>query len=448
MQRRWIGRNAALLVAIVVGLPAYADEKTAAERGYDAMIGRTFAPPIWTARAYENAWKQWGIEQRPDNYAEAVMERYGLHSAPFDNKGLPMGLRRTRGLLGESITNDCLVCHAGSIAGESIIGLGNASLDLQSLFDDLYAAEGLPFRFGFQFSNSRGTVEAAALLGYLMQFRDPELRILKQPLKLSYRDDMYEDVPAWWNLKKKQTMYFNGGVSARSVRSIMTFMLSPLNTSDHIKKQESVFTDIHAWIESLEPPRYPFEVDRELASQGLQLFQKNCTRCHGTYGPGGVYPNKHIPLDVIGTDRTLASGFSFEFLEHYAESWFAQEASSDGTPYVQFQPGYQAPPLDGVWATAPYFHNGSVPTVYHVLNSKSRPSLYTRSYRTEVEDYDPLKLGWRVRELEAIPPDLDRRARRTIYDAAQPGRSNGGHTFGDHLTDPERMAVIEYLKTL
>jgi mono/diheme cytochrome c family protein len=377
------------------------------------------------------------------------MQRYGLHPAPFDNKGLPMGLRKTRGLLGQSITNDCLVCHAGSIAGQSVLGLGNASFDMQGLYEEMFAAGGLPFRWPFQFSNVRGTVEAGALLAYLMQYRNENLNILKEPLKLPYTDDHCEDIPAWWNLKKKKTMYHNGGVNARSVRSLMSFMLSPTNSADYIKRQEPIFADIQVWILSLEPPKYPFEIDSPLAEHGRDVFQKNCVRCHGTYGPDGQYPNKHVPLDQIGTDPTLARGFSFEFLTHYADSWFAQETDPDGKPYVQFRPGYQAPPLDGVWATAPYFHNGSAPTVYHVLNSKARPSVFTRSYRTDVEDYDPLKLGWKITELDSSPAsDLEPRDRRKIYDTTEPGRGNGGHTFGDRLTDDERAAVIEYLKTL
>jgi hypothetical protein len=111
--------------------------------------------------------------------------------------------------------------------------------------------------------------------------------------------------------------------------------------------------------------------------------------------------------------------------------------------------GYQAPPLDGVWATAPYFHNGSVPTVYQVLNSKARPKVYTRSYRTEKEDYDPTRLGWKITVLDGSPDSkLSGFERRKIYDTTQPGRGNSGHPFGDKLTDDERMAVIEYLKTL
>src|SRR5262249_18011247 len=116
---------------------------------------------------------------------------------------------------------------------------------------------------------------------------------------------------------------------------------------------------------------------------------------------------------------------------------------------VRATKGYQAPPLDGIWATAPYFHNGSAPTVYHVLNSKARPEIFTRSFKTDAEDYDAQKLGWQYSEVTPYP---DKKANgdelRKIYDTKQPGRGNGGHTFGDKLTDEERMAVIEYLKTL
>jgi hypothetical protein len=102
-----------------------------------------------------------------------------------------------------------------------------------------------------------------------------------------------------------------------------------------------------------------------------------------------------------------------------------------------------------VWATAPYFHNGSVPTVYHVLNSKARPKVFTRSFGTGKEDYDPAKLGWKVTEPAGPPgPEAPAVERRKVYDTGLRGRGNGGHTFGDKLTEGERAAVIEYLKTL
>src|SRR5205823_4790006 len=146
-----------------------------------------------------------------------------------------------------------------------------------------------------------------------------------------------------------------------------------------------------------------------------------------------------VPLNTSGTAPTLARAMTKKNIEICNKTWFAHEKSADGGWYKAAEtPGYQAPPLDGVWATAPYFHNGSVPTIYHVLNSKARPKIYTRSYGTGVEDYDAVKLGWKVTELRDPPRgDLPGIARRAIYDTTLPGRGNTGHTFGDELSDEE-----------
>ena len=90
-----------------------------------------------------------------------------------------------------------------------------------------------------------------------------------------------------------------------------------------------------------------------------------------------------------------------------------------------------------------------MPTLADVLNTKTRPRLFTRTYRTGVDDYDPVRVGWKVTALEKAPaPNAPGVERRRIYDTSQTGRGNGGHDFGERLTDDERMAVVEYLKTL
>ena len=227
----------------------------------------------------------------------------------------------------------------------------------------------------------------------------------------------------------------------------MVNLFTPLNSADYIKKQEQAFADISAFLLSLEAPRYPFPIDAALASRGKGVFKENCARCHGA---DGHYPNKIVPLDEIGTDPLLQQAVTPAFVEIFNKSWLAREIGEDGKPIqATHHKGYQAPPLDGVWATAPYFHNSSSPTVYHVLNSKARPRFFTRSYRTGKEDYDPVNLGWKITVLDR---GADAKAigyeRRKIYDTTQPGQANGGHTFGDDLSEDERMAVIEYLKTL
>src|SRR5258708_37983135 len=132
---------------------------------------------------------------------------------------------------------------------------------------------------------------------------------------------MCGDPPAWWLLKKKKTMYGTGGADARSVRSIMQFMMSPLNPPSVFEKEEATFKDIQAYLLSLEAPEYPFAIDQALAKQGEKLFNNTCAKCHGTYGEKSTYPNKIIPLEEIGTDPKRFYGISKEFYEAYNASW-------------------------------------------------------------------------------------------------------------------------------
>jgi hypothetical protein len=402
-------------------------------------------------RAYENAWTQWGVAAKPADYARAFRGRYGLHQAAYENGGLPMGFTRPKGLLGlgQGLGNDCLLCHAGTIAGQTIVGLGNSALDMQSLYEELSAADRLDPVMPLPLCNVRGTSEASNFAIYLMQFRDKDLSY-RIPVKFPLCTTLCEDVPAWWLHKKKRTIYHLGVADSHSVRTMMPFLLVPGNSAEYIKRMESDFADIRVFLRSVQAPHYPFAIDQPRAARGKLIFERTCARCHGTYGPGGRYPNKIVPLGEIGTDATLATAFAPEGAAHYLKSWFAEEHGPSGEPYHGLGGGgYQAPPLDGLWATPPYFHNGSVPTVYQVLKSTDRPKVFTRSFRGDVDDYDEGRLGLKIKVLEA-PPDtrLPAIERRKVFDTTQPGRGNGGHTFGDKLTEIERMEVIEYLKTL
>jgi mono/diheme cytochrome c family protein len=426
------------------------DGQRPAQRGALAVRGHpAMNPPLWSTRAYDNLWKVWGLAEKPADFAKQVQDRYGLHAAPYENGELPMGLHSVQGVLGKGMVNDCLMCHAGRVAGQTVIGVGNASLDLQSLFNDLFANEFLPYKIPFRFSYARGTVDVVNPVAFLMEFRAPDLS-LKRTMKLDYHDNVSSDPPAWWLLKRKKTRNWTGGIDAQSVRVDMVNLLSPLNSAEHIKKHETTFADIHAFVMSVEAPKYPFPVDPALAEKGRALFADTCARCHGTYGSKGEYPNKIVPLKTIGTDPTLALAITGKNIDYLNQSWFAQEKKADGGWHtIRETPGYQAPPLDGIWATAPYFHNASVPTLYHVLSSKARPKIFTRSYRTEKEDYDAVNVGWKIRVLDGPPAGkLPAHERSKIHDTAQPGLSNAGHTFGDELTEEQRRAVIEYLKTL
>jgi mono/diheme cytochrome c family protein len=445
------GYLCAVVLAGGVALTAVrADPPTAAERGYQALTTQSFTPAIWSVKSYDEAWKVWGVKEKPESYDRAFREHYGLHPAPYPNDGLPMGLRYGKGLLGKGLASDCMMCHGGSILGKSYIGLGNASLDVEAVFGELSLASGTTRKLPFRFSNARGTSEAGMFAVFLLSYREPNLAFTLKKHDLGFNDQTCEDVPAWWHLQKKKSMYFTGSTNSRSVRALMQFMLSPPNSLKTFTDAEPTFEDIQAFLLSIKAPKYPFPIDQKLAARGEKLFTANCSSCHGTYGEKWTYPNKIVPLDEIGTDRSRANHQGEKFAVHYNKSWFAQEKRLDGAGAMKTTvTGYQAPPLDGIWATAPYLHNGSVPTLYGMLNSKARPKIFTRSFRTDEADYDKVNVGWKVQVLQRGPADdVPPLERRKVYDTTQPGRGNGGHTFGDDFTEEQRRAVIEYLKTL
>ncbi|ROH89387.1 hypothetical protein ED208_09585 [Stagnimonas aquatica] len=99
---------------------------------------------------------------------------------------------------------------------------------------------------------------------------------------------------------------------------------------------------------------------------------------------------------------------------------------------------YRARPLNGVWSTAPYLHSGSVPTLYDLLSPESeRPKMFW----TGTEQFDPVKVGYLTDK--SVPGNS------FLMDTGIQGNLNTGHNFPKQgLTDVERKALVEYLKTL
>ena len=184
-------------------------------------------------------------------------------------------------------------------------------------------------------------------------------------------------------------------------------------------------------------------------ARGRILYAAHCTACHGapardpTVADG--YPELVIPIDEIGTDRARFAALSADQRRSLPASWFGRgvppPAAGSESPT-----GYVAPPLDGIWASAPYLHNGSVPTLWHLLRPAARPAVW---HRGPTAGYDRERVGLAVESLPALPAGpLPAVERRRHFDTSRPGKSAAGHDFPDVLDEDGKAAVLEYLKTL
>ena len=148
----------------------------------------------------------------------------------------------------------------------------------------------------------------------------------------------------------------------------------------------------------------------------------------------------------MGTDRVRLDSLTPAERRALNDSWFGHYGRDAEPLREREQPeGYVAPPLDGVWATAPYFHNGSVPTLWHVLHPAERPAVWRRT----ATGYDDARVGLEIEAFADMPAEKLRSAeRRRYFDTRKPGKSAAGHDFAEVLDAAEKRAILEYLKTL
>lgn len=362
------------------------------------------------------------------------------------------------------VAPNCLQCHAQIFDNKLYVGLGNSMIDFtdrkrlnprgaaaaekvlqHSDPKKLQAAEAFLRAMkaigGQLYTETRGVNSADRLADLLVAHRDPQtLRWSDRPVIDVSGQVVPTDTPPWWLLRKKHAMFYNGFGRGDFGRFLMASNLLTVSDSSEAREVDSHFNDVLAYIYSIRPPKYPYPINATLAKKGGILFVERCAKCHGHYGASDAdddYPNLLIPESLVGTDSMLykSNYQSPQFIEWFNGSWFAQ-----GDHPARLEPfdGYIAPPLDGIWITAPYLHNGSVPTLEAVLNSRKRPAYWSRDFNKP--QYDYAAVGWKY----IAEPD----STKAVYNTTLPGYGNYGHTFGDRLTEPERKAVIEYLKTL
>jgi mono/diheme cytochrome c family protein len=236
------------------------------------------------------------------------------------------------------------------------------------------------------------------------------------------------DLPQVWNQEPRQHLWLhwdgnNNEIQQRNYAAAMAIGAKPDTVIPESFKRDTDF------LLALPPPVYPFEVNQDLAKQGADVFKNNCAACHLPDGKdfGRVMPD-------AGTDRHRLDSFTQQLVDKFhtvkfGDIYFTAYRKTDG---------YVATFVDGLWARAPYLHHGAVPTMWDLLQpADARPKVFYRGYNV----YDPKKLGY-ISE----GPEAEKNGFR--YDTSIPGNSNAGHEHGTALSDAEKWALIEYLKTL
>ena len=254
--------------------------------------------------------------------------------------------------------------------------------------------------------------------------------------------------------------------------------------------------ELEDWLKLLKPPVWDEErmgsIDTDLRDQGAALFQENCAACHNMAPYRRTQPTDNyfgetfieisrIPYQTVGTDPTYVQSLLTRWVKTNATTapllkgapevpavaffaatvqgnikravaeaqlnedeidelngWrFRTGENGEKIPYAPSTPPdyLKAGPLAGVWATGPYLHNGSVPTVYELLSpvEQRRKVFWT---------------GGRALDLRRLGYSSGDAPGRFRFDTSLPGNGNGGHLFpAGGLEHDERMAIIEYLKS-
>jgi cytochrome c5 len=196
------------------------------------------------------------------------------------------------------------------------------------------------------------------------------------------------------------------------------------------------------------PPPFPGIIDSARMRAGAAVYASRCAKCHGTYGEGSPrplvsYPNALIEQSAMGTDSARWSAVDDALVDRLERSAYGRHMRSERTG------GYVAPILSGLWATAPYLHNGSVPTLWQLLTPAERPARFLVG--GHALDFTQVGIDgvrwtddtWRYRP-GYVPWSLPE-----LYDTRAAGLSNRGHEQPSRgLSNAEKWAVIEYLKSL
>jgi hypothetical protein len=264
--------------------------------------------------------------------------------------------------------------------------------------------------------------------GRIDPFNPIKYGILKQPVDNTIGNS---DMVPLWNQKIRQGMSLHwDGLNTSEDEVVLSSAIGDGATHKYIEREN--LKRMQDWMMELQPPKYPYAINQEMASRGGEIFTRQCASCHA---PGSENTGKVIPVETLGTDR------------HRLDMWTEAAANAYNNYQADYKwgfknfrktNGYASVPLDGLWLRGPFLHNGSVPTLADLLEPPDRrPKLFWRGY----DVYDQERVGF-----ISDGPEAEQSGSR--YDTNAPGNSNQGHLWGTDLSPDEKKALIEFLKTL
>lgn len=446
------------------------------------------------------------------DYPQAQGE--GVYFVPMPDGQKPwfkMGTSFVAAPEGPAITFSCATCHAGDLFGRKVIGLNNRFPRANEFFLFGRTATSLlpPPLFKVGVGASDKELEMYRRLRENAQFidgRKPLVRGLDTSLahvalslsrraddglasktpdsRSNPRDSLLRYQPAdskpavWWNVKYKNKWLLDGSVI--SGNPIFTNILwneigrgtDLSELSDWLERNDTVVKELTATVFSSEAPAFldffpesHFKIDR--VRRGQNLFNKNCSFCHGHYVKGyesasakfmtarellstlRVEFHSNTPVINVGTDPLRAQG-----MQALAEPLNSLAVSKKNGIVVKVQQGYVPPPLVGVWARWPYMHNNSIPSLCAVLTpTAQRPAVWdVGEARSKETDFDAECNGYPLGEKAPAEWKKNRWGR---FDTSRKGMGNQGHDEGIFMTNgvsrfssQDVKDLVHFLQTL
>jgi cytochrome c peroxidase len=276
------------------------------------------------------------------------------------------------------------------------------------------------------------------------------------------------DIPSVWNQKERSAAQWDGSVGMGFWRNIAA-QLPIVGDPSKIDLDNTHIVD--KFLTNLPPAPYPFAVDLVMAAKGQKLYGEHCADCHSANSTQSYWQM----MTDFNRARVLNEEARNLFLTSFTAGCHDKEYSfkdsngntikpcqMDGAEIIRDttkieEQGYMASVLDGIWARAPYLHNGSVPTMRHLLVPYERPKQFLRG----IQEYDQKDLGWVWQVAKKPTYQNSENPTLMVFDSSSDGLSNLGHDqdiningklyrlnwSGDEVAN-DLENLLEYLKTL